>query len=538
MKKLIILLVCIVFFVMLLPVFPISKVLSYSFQYKFSSSVTSIFSDSNIIFVGTKSGLYFSNNSGKSFVEKNTGLSDLYITGITESAGNYFIGTFESGLYYGSVDNNKWTSLSDKVDCPTISSISSSENVIYVASHCTGFHVSFNNGLNWLDVNSGLPTQKTTVFLKTSSDEYFLGTEDAGLYYSDTLDEHTVWKSLLPGYDITSLGYINSKLIVDTSVGLFVQSGDGKFQKLNFIGGEPIITSIVSNSDRLIVGIQNFGLFATVDGTNYFEISEGQIPLPRSLFFNVNSNILYSGDDNGNLSYIDLSKPLLVSNTKIDLGVVNAGSALTGNFSVINIGYGMLTGTISAANFIKLSNNNFTNSQNISFVVDTSQLSPDTYTLPVTLTSNAGTKIIYISFKVLKIAELTLILIIDSKTAYINGEKVGLDAPPFIDKSASRTLVPLRFISQAFGANVEWDNSSRKVTIKKAATDSDPAILIELWIGKKSANVNLKNVLLDVAPVIVPPGRTMVPIRFISESFGSTVTWDGVARRITITYKP
>jgi len=112
-----------------------------------------------------------------------------------------------------------------------------------------------------------------------------------------------------------------------------------------------------------------------------------------------------------------------------------------------------------------------------------------------------------------------------------------LDAPPFIDKQSSRTLVPLRFISQAFGAEVEWDEKLRKVTIKKASTKNNPAILIELWPGNKTAKVNLKSVELDAAPVIIPPGRTMVPLRFISESFGSSVSWDGINRRITIIYK-
>ena len=78
----------------------------------------------------------------------------------------------------------------------------------------------------------------------------------------------------------------------------------------------------------------------------------------------------------------------------------------------------------------------------------------------------------------------------------------------------------------------------KKVTIKKEATENNPAILIELWIGNKTAKVNLKDVKLDVAPVIVSPGRTMVPLRFISETFGSSVNWDGATRKITIIYKP
>ena len=56
-----------------------------------------------------------------------------------------------------------------------------------------------------------------------------------------------------------------------------------------------------------------------------------------------------------------------------------------------------------------------------------------------------------------------------------------------------------------------------------------------MQIGKKSATVNGKEVVLDVAPFIVN-GRTLVPIRFISETFGAQVNWDGNTKTVTIVY--
>jgi hypothetical protein len=326
-------------------------------------------------------------------------------------------------------------------------------------------------------------------------------------------------------------------LFVGTSSGLFKGNVGMKFQKMDFIGGEPYIAGIIYNNDRLFVAIQNFGVFVTLDGINFYDVLQGQVLFPRSLYLENSSRKLYIGDNNGNLSLIDLSLPLLVCRTKIDLGVVNEGNKLSGSFSIVNIGYGTLNGTIFAPAFIKLNKTNFINTSSINFIVDTAELSPDNYTVPIKISSNIGAQNIYISFKVLEVTEIKITLTIDSKDAYVNGEKILLDAPPFIDKQSSRTLVPLRFISQAFGAEVEWDEKLRKVTIKKASTKNNPAILIELWPGNKTAKVNLKSVELDAAPVIIPPGRTMVPLRFISESFGSSVSWDGINRRITIIYK-
>lgn len=57
----------------------------------------------------------------------------------------------------------------------------------------------------------------------------------------------------------------------------------------------------------------------------------------------------------------------------------------------------------------------------------------------------------------------TVILKIDDKTAYVNETAVELDTPPIIKND--RTLVPVRFFSEAFGAMVSWDNASRTVLI-------------------------------------------------------------------------
>ncbi len=539
MKKLtrFIIFILLVLSILTLPISFVAKSNSSVNLSQFPYPITSIFTDGDNLLVGTESGLFVSDNGGKSFALKNVGLSDFHITGIAKSGGKYFIGTSEGGLHAGNIKDQKWTSLSDKVDCPTISSVSSKDNMIFVTSLCTGFHVSFDYGSTWIDINKGLSTTETTAFVRTNSGFNFLGTEDSGVYYAESLGDKTTWRNLLSGYDVTSLSYFMDTLFVGTSVGLFKGNIAEKFQKMDFIGGSPYIDYIVNNSDRLFIAIQNFGVFASVDGLNFYGIPQDQILSSKSLYLENSSKKLYIGDKNGNLSQVDLSLPLLECKSKIDLGIANKGSKIGGSFTVVNIGYGNLTGNISVPSFIKVNKTNFTNTDNIDFLLDTTNLSPDSYTVPIKITSNSGTQNIYISFKVIEVTEIKIILIIGSKDAYVNGERLELDAPPFIDKQSSRTLVPLRFISQAFGAEVEWDDKVRKVTIKKSATENNSAILIELWIGNKVAKVNLKSVELDVAPVIVPPGRTMVPLRFISESFGSSVEWDGINKKITIIYK-
>jgi hypothetical protein len=58
---------------------------------------------------------------------------------------------------------------------------------------------------------------------------------------------------------------------------------------------------------------------------------------------------------------------------------------------------------------------------------------------------------------------VTLELTIDSATAYLNGKPIALDSPPAI--ISGRTMVPIRFISESFGCKVEWDAKEGKITI-------------------------------------------------------------------------
>lgn len=102
-----------------------------------------------------------------------------------------------------------------------------------------------------------------------------------------------------------------------------------------------------------------------------------------------------------------------------------------------------------------------------------------------------------------------------------------LDAPPFIDKSSNRTLVPVRAISEIYGAEVQWFDKERKVTIKLGSK------AINLFIGKKETTINGKTYILDCPPKIVS-GRTFVPIRFISEALGADVKWIPSEERIVI----
>ncbi|MGC8691274.1 MAG: copper amine oxidase N-terminal domain-containing protein, partial [Caldisericum sp.] len=83
-------------------------------------------------------------------------------------------------------------------------------------------------------------------------------------------------------------------------------------------------------------------------------------------------------------------------------------------------------------------------------------------------------------------------------------------------------------ISEALGANVTWIPETQGVTMTLGNNS------VGLQIGNGSAVVS-GNVILLNAPPYIKNGRTMVPLRVISEGLGATVSWDGVNRIVTIT---
>ncbi|WNR47051.1 stalk domain-containing protein [Paenibacillus roseipurpureus] len=108
---------------------------------------------------------------------------------------------------------------------------------------------------------------------------------------------------------------------------------------------------------------------------------------------------------------------------------------------------------------------------------------------------------------------------------FIDGKKITFEVPQTVINGS--TLVPMRKIFESLGALIEWEGSTRTVTAKKGD------ITITYVIGDTMAKKNSADIALSVPGQIVD-GSTLVPLRFVSESLGATVGWEGASRTITI----
>lgn len=116
---------------------------------------------------------------------------------------------------------------------------------------------------------------------------------------------------------------------------------------------------------------------------------------------------------------------------------------------------------------------------------------------------------------------------VGDSTLLINGSPTTVETPYVAGEGT--TLVPLRVITEAFGAQVEWDGSKQEITLNY------PDVDVVLQIGNKTAHVNDHTETLAEAPALSENGVTMVPLRFLSETFGATVSYDNATQAILVT---
>jgi len=114
----------------------------------------------------------------------------------------------------------------------------------------------------------------------------------------------------------------------------------------------------------------------------------------------------------------------------------------------------------------------------------------------------------------------------DNIQIWLDGRALPLDVPPEVKNQ--RTMVPIRAVAEALGADVSWLQDTRQVVLVRAG------VLVTMTLDSTTATVNGTAVEMDVAPYATG-GRTLIPARYVAEFFGQKVDWDSIHRRVLIT---
>lgn len=114
----------------------------------------------------------------------------------------------------------------------------------------------------------------------------------------------------------------------------------------------------------------------------------------------------------------------------------------------------------------------------------------------------------------------------DVVTIFLDGAELWMDVPAKVRNE--RTMVPIRAVAEALGADVEWVPDTQKIVMTRAGST------VTMTLDSTVATVDGTTVEMDVAPYAAE-GRTLVPARYVAEFFGQAVTWDGgIAHRVDI----
>ena len=111
-------------------------------------------------------------------------------------------------------------------------------------------------------------------------------------------------------------------------------------------------------------------------------------------------------------------------------------------------------------------------------------------------------------------------------TYIVNGEEKVMDSAAIVHDS--RTMVPMKYAAEAFGAKVQWDKDTRTAVITHGEK------VIKLPIDANIIYVGEEKIEMDTKAVVVE-GRTMLPLAYIAQSLGLVTSWDGATKTVKIT---
>ena len=122
----------------------------------------------------------------------------------------------------------------------------------------------------------------------------------------------------------------------------------------------------------------------------------------------------------------------------------------------------------------------------------------------------------------------------DDITVKLDGKNIDFDVAPIIE--SDRTLVPLRAIFEALGAQVDWDDATKTIISAKGDVNCVLQIGNENMFVSTTTDAKTETVVktLDV-PAKIVGDRTLIPLRAVSEAYSCSVGWDGDTRTVTIT---
>lgn len=263
----------------------------------------------------------------------------------------------------------------------------------------------------------------------------------------------------------------------------------------------------------------------SADGRNYVEVTAEEYNaaanvIDQSLYktpfetcVNIereqNENIVYISQKNNN----DMVRVIYETDDEIQSGTISLYSDLSGNVveSKWMVNLAGEDGDWITADYV--------------YKIRLPEIDTEKTSSPITRYIWATDNYVYIDQDIEYIIRIPMVQFDNQIYVQLNDKILGFDEPPVIEDD--RTLVPMRFLFEQMGADVEWNQETQTAT----ATMNNTAVAFS--INDTNAEVNGTAATMDV-PARLINDKTMVPLRFLSEEMGYTVTWDEATRTAVI----
>lgn len=119
-----------------------------------------------------------------------------------------------------------------------------------------------------------------------------------------------------------------------------------------------------------------------------------------------------------------------------------------------------------------------------------------------------------------------------SVDVYLNGQKLDLEVQPYIEND--RTMVPAATFCEKMGWLANWDENEKSVNFYNGQYSVDFVLDTDFMTVFDEHDGSVTEITLD-APACIDSGRIMVPVRALSEAFGTTVLWDEANYIVSLT---
>jgi photosystem II stability/assembly factor-like uncharacterized protein len=268
----------------------------------FGSDIRALLKTGNSLYAATNgNGIYFSANADQSWVQKNSGLTNLKVYSLAANGTTVGAGTYGNGVFISNNNGETWISTANGINVPYIYALAFMGNNLIAGTGGGGFFRSSNNGSNW--TSAGGTTHIVNAIYVTSNHS-FIG---QGPYAYKSTDNGNTWTTLIGSSSTTVKGFAETpktggtNIFVGTLDGVYVSTDDAKtWKKTNTGLSYTNVNAIVATGQNLFVATENGGVFRSADnGNTWGEINTGLPANTNGRALILSNNVLYLGTSDG-----------------------------------------------------------------------------------------------------------------------------------------------------------------------------------------------------------------------------------------------